>query len=217
MNRLTTILLALALAATLTADEPDPDAVRVAALTYAGDTATRCFNDKFLTVADRYSTIDVDRTLHKARADGEAIYEHPLVVMAGTGKFTLTEAEIENLRHYLRSGGVLIATAKCDDTDWDASFRTAMAAVLEDHELEPLPDDHELLHTLIDIDRVQTVWPTEHPLWQVRVDGRLAVLYCPVGMTDSVGQTPECCCCGSNEIVNARQVLANALVYVVTH
>jgi len=199
-----------------TADDTGPT-IEVARLTYAGDRPTACFSEAFLTLADHRSALRVDRAWHEASLGDAALFEHPLAVMSGDQAFELPDAEVERLREYLTGGGFLLASASCSSRDWDASFRRALKRALPEHELEPLAADHPLLHTLYDLKRVVTVKPHDAPLWGLTLNGRLVVLYSPVGLNDSARMGPDCCCCGANEIRNARYINANALVYAVTH
>jgi hypothetical protein len=198
-------------------DDDRGPTIEVARLTYAGDRPTACFSGAFLTLADHRSTLRVDRAWHEASLGHSTLFEHPLAVMSGDQAFELPAAEVERLREYLTGGGFLLASASCSSRDWDASFRRALERALPDHKLERLPADHPLLHTLYDVKRVVTVKPHDAPLWGLTLHGRLVVLYSPVGLNDSAQMGPDCCCCGANEIRNARYINANALVYAVTH
>ncbi len=194
----------------------DRPAIRVGKLTYADGVKTECFADAFLAEVDRKSTLHVDRTLHEVDAGSEELFNHPMVVMAGEKSFALTASQEANLRAYLMRGGFLLASAKCEDKAWDASFRAMIEKLVPRGKLEPIAVDHPLLHTLFEIDQVRTVWPTEQPLWGLTINGRLAVLYSPVGLNDSSSLPTECCCCGANDVQNAKQINANAVVYAVT-
>lgn len=190
--------------------------VSVGKLIYAGDHKTECFNDAFLEVVDRGSRVHVARQLAEVKLHDVKLFAHPIVVMSGKGDFTLTDGEVEYLRAFLRHGGFLLASGKCQDAAFDAAFRKAMKRVLPDSPLTPLPADHALLKVMFDIKQVQTVRAFDKPLWIVEIDGRAAVLYSPVGLNDSAGMGTDCCCCGGNEIRNARWINANAVMYAMT-
>lgn len=210
-------LVLMGLAAIAAGPAADPaGALRVGALTYGDGARTKCFSDAFLAEADRASTLHVDRKLHDVGAGSESLFEYPMVVMSGKGALSLTDAQASNLRAYLQRGGFVLAGPRCADKPWDEGFRRLVAQLLPDAKLEPLAPDHALMRTLFRIDRVETAWPTPQPLWGLAIDGRLGVVYSPAGLNDSADLGAECCCCGTNEVTNARQINANALVYAVT-
>jgi len=197
----------------LAADAPP---IRVAAVTFGDGQPTDCFSPGFLTLVGRDSHLAVQRTLDRVELGSAELFDHPMVVMAGDAAFTLTEAQVDNLATFLNRGGFLLASASCNSKAFDASFRRELRRVLPGADLSPLPADHAMLEMLYGVDRVITVKPSETPLWAVMIDGRAAVLYSPVGLNDSANMGADCCCCGANEIRNARQINANALVYAVT-
>lgn len=197
------------------ADDVAP--IRVALVTYGAGKATDCFSDGFLALVDRDSHLSVQRTLDRVDLADAALFEHPMIVMTGYQDYKLTDAQAENLRTFLRRGGFLLASSLCAREPFDEAFRRMMARVLPEVELQPLPADHALLSMLYEVDRVVTVRPTKTPLWAATLDGRVAVLYSPVSLNDSSQLGEACCCCGANDIRNARQINANALVYAVTH
>ncbi len=132
-------------------------------------------------------------------------------MMTGEGSFTLTEAERTNLRRYLERGGFLLASAGCSSQQWDASFRREFRLVFPDRELEVIPMEHEIFHTVYDIQTLKTKGqPAE--LCGLKLGGKIVLLYSSDGLNDT-STMHGCCCCGGNEIVNAQQVNANILAY----
>ncbi len=218
MRRWHGITLLLAAAVLAGADAPDtrPGVVHVAAVSFGDGVRTTCFSEAFLAEADRRSTLHVDRRLHEVAAESEQLFTYPMVVMSGSDALAVTPAQQANLRAYLMRGGFLVAGAACADKAWDRDFRAALAEMLPGASLRPLSIDHPIFSTLFRIDRVVTALPTDEPLWGLEVHGRLAVVYSPAGLNDSADLGAECCCCGTNEVRNARQINANALVYAVT-
>jgi hypothetical protein len=190
--------------------------VSVGKLIYAGDHKTVCFNEAFVEMASRDSRVRVARKFEEVKLHDVKLFEHPMVVMSGTGEYALSEQEVNYLRQYLLHGGFLLASSKCQDAAWDGAFRKAMEQVLPDAKLEVVPVDHALMKVMFDIKAVETVRKYDKPLWGLTVEGRMVVLYSPVGLNDSAQLGLDCCCCGGNEIRNARWINANALVYAMT-
>jgi hypothetical protein len=62
----------------------------------------------------------------------------------GRKRFALADAELDNLRTTLRSGGLLLADACCGATAFDASFREFAARLFPEAKLQPIPPDDEL-------------------------------------------------------------------------
>lgn len=208
--------LVIGLLTTFSLADDEPEAIRVAALSYGSDQSTECFSDAFLALVDRDSHLKVQRELDRVDLGSRKLFEHPMAAMAGNKAFTFTDAQVGNLQKFLKRGGFLLASASCANKPFDASFRREIKRVLPDSKLVELPADHELMSMLYKVERVITVKPSETPLMAVMIDGRIAVLYSPIGLNDSDNMGKECCCCGANEIRNARQINANALVYAVT-
>lgn len=190
--------------------------VQVANLVYAGTKSSQCFSDHFLIKAEQDSAIATSRRFHAVKLASDDIYNFPLVVMTGEGKFTLTDAERSHLREYILRGGFLLVSAGCSSEEWDRSFRREMAQVFADHALEPLSMDHPVFHTVYDIARLAAKQGQPRPLEGLTTDGRLAVLYSQDGLNDTQ-HTQGCCCCGGNEITNAVEINVNILMYALLH
>src|SRR5262249_33428639 len=100
--------------------------VQVANLIYAGTKTSECFADHFLRRAEQDSSISTSRRLHSVKLASDEIYNFPLLIMTGEGKFELPTEECDNLRRFVERGGFLLASSGCSSTDWNQSFRRAM-------------------------------------------------------------------------------------------
>jgi hypothetical protein len=80
----------------------------------------------------------------------EALFNYPMVFMAGHGNVKFTPAEVERLRRYLVGGGFLWCD---DDYGIDTSFRRELKRVLPDADLVELPYTHAVFHQLYDFPR----------------------------------------------------------------
>lgn len=193
----------------------EPRAVRVAVFKVAEDPKT-CFSDGFLVDVDRKSNLSVHRALIEVPLGDRKMYEHPLAIFSGEKGFQVTEDRARALALYLKRGGMLIGSANCGASAFDRDFRKLIAAALPEAKFQVLDADHPLFTSLYEINKIRSNKPHDRPLEAIVIDDRLAVLYTPIGLSDSRALAFECCCCGSNEILNARQINANALVYAVT-
>ncbi len=195
--------------------EPD-GIVQVANLVYAGTKSSQCFSDHFLVKAEKESSISTSRRFHAVKLASDEIYEFPLVIMTGEGRFDLSEAERGTLRRYVARGGFLLASAGCSSQEWDRSFRREMARVFPDHPLRPIDMGHPLFHTVFEIRRLAARHGEPRPLEGISLGGRLGVVYSQEGLNDTP-HTQGCCCCGGNEIVNAIEINVNILAYALTY
>ena len=80
----------------------------------------------------------------------EALFNYPMVFMAGHGNVKFTPAEVERLRRYLTGGGFLWCD---DDYGIDTSFRRELKRVLPDAPLVELPFAHPVFHGMYDFPR----------------------------------------------------------------
>lgn len=76
-------------------------------------------------------------------AESDEIYNYPFIHMTGHGNVVFNDAEAENLRRYLLSGGFLHID---DNYGMDPFVRLVLAQVFPDKELIELPFDHPLYH-----------------------------------------------------------------------
>jgi hypothetical protein len=195
--------------------EPD-GIVQVANLVYAGTKSSQCFADHFLIQAEKDSSISTSRRFHAVKLAGDDLFGFPLVIMTGEGNFDLTDAERENLRRYVRRGGLLLASAGCSSEPWDRAFRREMAKIFADHPLRPIDLSHPMFHTVYEIKQLGGWHSPPRPLEGISLGGRLGVIYSRDGLNDT-SHTQGCCCCGGNEITNAIQINVNILAYALTY
>lgn len=199
-------------------EAPPEGLIRVATLRYGGGKEPTCFAASFLDRVARETGANVQRTFDAVELASEELFGYPLVVFSGEGEFTLSDAEQANLRDYLRRGGFVLASASCSNREWIDSFHAAFAAVADGAELRPLTLDHPVFHTLYDIATLDLKKATADPaIFGHEIDGRLAIVFSPMGLNDTAGAGDGCCCCGGNEVRNAPQVNANILLYALTH
>jgi hypothetical protein len=224
----TTVLLltTLLLAAELLADDVAAEGVvRVGMLTYADGRTGVCFSAGFLDLIARRTDIRVHRTFDAVDLAADDLYRYPFLVMSGEQAFTLSDDEIARLRDYVERGGFILASAGCSNAAWAESFRKLVAAAFPNGSLQRMPMDHPLFATLYDIREIVGRKPFEGDALlgltlgpaAPHAPGRLALLFSPLGLNDTANAGGGCCCCGGNELRNAAQINANALVYALTH
>ena len=192
--------------------------VQCANLIYGHSKSSVCFSDEFLAQVQKDTNIRTNRRFCPVKLDGAEVYQYPFAVMTGEGAFTLTPPQRVNLRNYLTRGGFLLASAGCSSSAWDASFRSEIRAVFPDKSLQKLPMSHPAFHTVYDINELGTTHSgPQGYLEGLEIDGKIVLIYSREGLNDTPNAGPGCCCCGGNEIRNARQVNVNLLAYALTH
>jgi hypothetical protein len=77
------------------------------------------------------------------------IFNYPFLHMTGHGNVIFSDAEAENLRKYLQSGGFLHID---DNYGMDPYVRVAIKKVFPEEELIELPFDHEIYHQKYDFE-----------------------------------------------------------------
>jgi len=207
-------------AAAPNAADTQPGEVRCARLTYGLDNkrTTSCFAEAFLADAQRKANVQTHPRFDTIALDSAKLFDYPFVVLGGEHLFRLTETQVTHMRDYLKGGGFMIASANCSSQAFDQSFRNELLRVLPDAKLQQLKLDHPLFHTVYDITELKTKRKnTTATIEAVVLDGRIVLVYSSNGLADTDNAGKGCCCCGGNEITNARQVNVNMLIYALTH
>lgn len=206
-------------AAATAQEESDPQGVvRIAMLVYGNGKTSICFAPGFLSTVALEAGVKVHRTFDTVELASDSLFQYPFVIMTGEGAFTLSDAERHRFKEYIEQGGFLLASAGCSNAAWIDSFTTLIADLFGDGALQPLPLDHPVFHTLYDIDEVQLKKAASNPaIFGLTHKGRLRVVFSPMGLNDTANASEGCCCCGGNEVRNARFINANILTYALTH
>lgn len=192
--------------------------IDIALLTYNRGKTAACFASKFLDLAARKGNLNVSRSLVKIPLEESDIRTYPMVIFSGDLRFKLADKELANLRSYMQQGGFVLASAGCSNEIWNASFKTMIKEMLPDSELKPLSLDHPLFHTLYDLKQLNSTKTGKTPtIYGLEINGRLAMVYSPIGVNDTAHAGGECCCCGGEEIQQAYLLNANLIAYVLTH
>jgi hypothetical protein len=191
--------------------------VQCANLIYAGTKTSTCFSDEFLSTVQQKTSIATERRFKPVKLAGEELFTFPFVIMTGEGDYTLTPPERENLKKYLANGGFLLASAGCSNEAWDAAFRREFTQLYGAGTLQPIPRDHAIFRTVFPLtDFKLSKSADEAQLLGFSREGKLVVVYSPDGLNDS-SNAHGCCCCGGNELRNAREINANILAYALLH
>jgi ribosomal protein S9 len=122
---------------------------------------------------------DVANVPHLGPLD-EALFEHPLVVLAGSARVEpLTDAELDALRRYLTSGGMLLIDDRSADpkSPFATSAREQISRVLGGRAFEPLRPDHAAYRSYYLLDRAWGRVDVSQDLEAILLGGRAAVVW----------------------------------------
>ncbi len=199
-------------------DADDTSIVHCANLTYADGKTAKCFANAFLTEIGKRTHIKAAPEFSDVHLESADLFEHPFAVMSGAGSFTLTKAQRKNMRDYLTRGGFLVASPGCSDRAWGQSFKREIGQVFPSVKLRTLDMKHPVFQTVFKITKLVGKRAGSTPTLQgLELDGRIVLVYTDDGLNDTANAGGKCCCCGGNEIRNAKQVNVNLLAYALTH
>lgn len=143
------------------------------------------------------------------------IFNYPFIHMTGHGNVIFSDAEMQNLRKYLISGGFLHID---DNYGLDQFVRREIAKVFPEHELEELPPSHPLFRQRYAFEKGL---PKIHEHDQGRPqafgiahDGRLVVLYTFESDLGDGWESPEVHGNSEETRRKALQMGANIIQYV---
>lgn len=195
-----------------------PGTVKCANLIYGENQTSVCFSAEFLSQMRSETNIAAAPQFVPVQLESPELYRHPFAVMTGEGAFTLTELQRTNLRNYLSAGGFVVASAGCSSLPWTTSFRREIARTFPELKLSPIDLSHPLFRTVYDIDQLVCKKGSQPArLDGLEIDGKIVLVFSADGLNDTAKAGKNCCCCGGNEIKNARQVNVNLLAYALTH
>jgi hypothetical protein len=81
----------------------------------------------------------------------DALFDYPWLFAQQVGRWALSNEETSRLREYLLRGGFMVADDFHGPWQWDI-FAEAMSRVFPDRTIVDIPDGHEILHVLYDLD-----------------------------------------------------------------
>jgi hypothetical protein len=76
--------------------------------------------------------------------------------------------------------------------------------------------EHPLFQTLYNVKRINLKNGGTTLLEGLEIDGRIVLIYSSEGLNDTA-DVRGCCCCGGNEVKNAKEINANILTYALMH
>lgn len=189
--------------------------ISIAQVVYDGEWKTRHKGLSVLLQQFHQNTgVPVKFAVCELRLSDATLFDSPLLYMTGHEDFQLSPAEVQGLWEYLRRGGFLFAEACCGRLAFDRAVRRELRRVLPEHALQPVATGETLL-TLPN--RIETVGLTpalaqrlnrsraEPRLESITIEGHLAVVYSPWGLTGGVGALAQPLRAGAGRILLPRR------------
>jgi hypothetical protein len=108
-----------------------------------------------------------------------ALFDHPLLVLSGSGALpALGDHEVDVLRSYLTSGGMLLADDRSGvaDSPFAQSVKREMSRVLGGRTFQALPPDHAVFRAYYLLDKAWGRTAASPDLEAIVVGGRAAVI-----------------------------------------
>nr|MBO2513398.1 hypothetical protein [Gammaproteobacteria bacterium] len=93
-----------------------------------------------------------DGRLVRLTLEDDRVFDYPWLYAVEVGHWELSEAEARRLREYLDRGGFLMVDDFWGEYEWSV-FMESLRRVFPDKQVVDLPENHELLHVLYDLDQ----------------------------------------------------------------
>jgi len=172
------------------------------------------------------ANVDVVNRPAPIRLEDPTVFEHPIIYMVGHFDFSLTPAQLENLKKFLRRGGFLFAEACCGRKTFADAFRRMVGQLFGPNALKPLATDHPILSGQIGYDISRVTYRSEvrrsqpnlnkPSLEGVELDGRTAIVYSPYGFGCGL-EDHKCYHCRGYEADDARKIAVNIVLYALSY
>ena len=165
------------------------------------------------------TSVPVAYDLKAVDAEVGQLADTPVVIMNGMGEPNLDADAIAALRRHIQAGGFLFINNTSGFAKFDREARSLVARLLPDHNLQAVPKDHPLYHTLYDIEALRgagTHQARPPDLEAAFVGDRAAVVYAP---TDTLGMLKGVHDPYANafDAHSARRLALNVLCYGIQH
>lgn len=157
------------------------------------------------------------------------LFRYPIAFMHGRNSFQLNRQERDQLKEYVKRGGVLVSDAACGARPYDQSFRSLMEEMYGKGAFKRIPMTHEIFTTTVghDIRRVRRRMPeVDNPnaplntkvtegepfLEGIEIDGRWAVIYSKYDLSCTIERQASVACAGYVPD-DALKIAVNIILY----
>jgi hypothetical protein len=212
-------LLALAIPAFGQANDDKQATFFMGRVKYSSNDGNDCggVGQDLMKLVSRASTIKIQEE-RKVRLTDSDLYETPFLFMNGHNEFTLTEAELANLRKYLSHGGFFFASGCCSNPGFPKAWHREFSRIFPEEQVKPIPYDHLIYRSFYKIDRIRCLNEARDiQLEGLFYHGNLVAVMCEDGL---------CCSFSANNTCNegkgvspedGKRLALNIAVYALTH
>lgn len=168
-------------------------------------------------LVSRTSTIQVQQE-RKLDLSDAALFETPFVFMNGHNDFTLSVAELENLRKYLSRGGFVFASGCCTNPEFPRAWRREWSRIFPGESVRAIPYDHLIYRSFYKLERLRSANGSR--------DVQLEGLFLHGDLVAVMGEDGLCCSFSMNNSCNrgrgvlpedAKKIALNIAIYSLTH
>ena len=206
-------------------EEASTDKVSLVQIVYDGVWKTRHVGlSVLLHTFNQRTDVPVKFKVKQIRLNNRAIFNSPLLYITGHEHFSMSKAEVMQLRKYLQNGGFLLAEACCGRKGFDLAFRQLMKQALPTHPLKALSQSASVFATPHQI-KTLGVTPTLNqdlgasavpPMLEgVEIEGNTVVVYSRFGLAGGweMSQSPYA---KGYDDVGSIKLGHNILMYAIT-
>ena len=202
------------------------DVFRYAAAKYAGswDVNPAVQNSLLRGLKDN-TGIDVDYNPYVVELTDPQIGRYPLVFITGHYDFRFTDEELENVRRYLRKGGMLLSSSAAGLRPYDLAFRRQLKRLFPEHDLIRVPPTHPIFaagwNPIGGVEYTPAALRDDPGLQYPRfyglfVDDQLVVLHTPYDMLSAVNRESNAYAKGLTSD-DAMRIAINIITYSLSH
>lgn len=168
-------------------------------------------------LVSRASTIQVQHERKLVLSDA-GLFETPFVFMNGHSDFTLSSAELENLRAYLSRGGFVFASGCCTNPEFPKAWRREWSRIFPGESVRAIAYDHLIYRSFYKLERIRSANGSR--------DVHLEGLFLRGDLVAVMGEDGLCCSFSMDNSCNrgkgvlpedAKKIALNIAIYSLTH
>ncbi len=188
-------------------------------LKYSNNDGSDCsgVGDDLMKLVSSASTLKVQEE-RKVTLVGPELFETPFVFMNGHNEFTLTPAEVENVKKYLSHGGFIFASGCCDNPGFPKAWRREFTRIFPGEKVKLIPYDHLIYRSFHKLDRIRCLNETSDiQLEGLFYQGNLVAVMCPDGLCCAFSADNSCNRGKGISPEDGKKLALNIAIYALTH
>jgi len=213
------LVLVLALTATPQALDDKQATFFMGRVKYSTNDGNDCggVGQDLMRLVSRASTLKIQEERRVRLSDPE-LYETPFIFMNGHNDFTLSPAEIENLKKYLSHGGFIFASGCCTNPNFPTAWRREFNRIFGNEKVKTIPYDHLIYRSFYRINRVRCLNENRDiQLEGLFYEGNLVAVMCEDGLCCAFSAANKCNEGKGVSPEDGQKLALNIAVYALTH